>query len=70
MWFVQMVDFSGVLFNICVFYCIIGDIDLVRLCDVVNVVVCCYWILCIIYFVGDDGVVQLIVYVDFCFGWI
>lgn len=52
-----MVDFSGVLFNICVFYCIIGDIDLVRLCDVVNVVVCCYWILCIIYFVGDDGVV-------------
>ncbi|MGE2733215.1 amino acid adenylation domain-containing protein [Mycolicibacterium vaccae] len=69
MWFVQSVDPSGVLLNVCLSYRITGAVDLGRLHDALDAVARRHPVLRSTFHAGDDGEPRLTVHEDLRPGW-
>lgn len=69
MWFVQSVDATGALLNVCVSYRLVGDLDPVRLRAAVDAVAVRHQILRTVYPIGSAGEPISVVRVDLRPGW-
>lgn len=69
MWFVQSLDPTGALLNVCVSYRLTGPVDIARLHDAVDAVAVCHPVLRTTYHTADDGDPYPVTHDDLRPGW-